>query len=99
MIDEGEEEGEGEGEVGEEGERELWAEDEQLRGNLEGEGEREREKVQEQMSCILRVIDDGMKTGQMKVRTHMPPLPPTHQTLHVRVYKLFTFIKVNVYTQ
>ena len=44
--------------------RQLQRENEQLRAQAaEGEGER----VQEQVTCILRVIDDGVKTGQLKV--------------------------------
>ena len=61
--------GEGEG-----GEGEVWSqlrqlqmENDQLRASLGGEGERER--VHEQMACILRVIDNGVQTGNLKVQT------------------------------
>lgn len=64
------------GETGEGGEGEVWRqlrqlqmENDQLRTSLEGgvEGEGKGEKVQEQMACILRVIDNGVQSGQLKV--------------------------------
>ena len=59
--------------VGGEGEdKEVWSqlqqlqtENEQLRTSLEKEGG--KEKVQEQMTCILHVIDNAVKTGHLKV--------------------------------
>ena len=43
----------------------LQSENEQLKESLEKTG-----MVQEQVSCLFRIIDDGVKTGHLKVHTH-----------------------------